>query len=470
VLVAGAIAALAATTGHRTAATHVATPATVGHGGPAYQLLGKVDASSDVVVFGCQTRPPSSASSSCYGPQQIWKAYGIDKLQAQGLNGAGRSVTIIDAYGDPNMQAAIDAFDATFGLPNTTVNVIHPDGPNSPTTLDNAFGWQVETDLDVEWAHAIAPGATINLVVAKSNNDADILSAQKYVADQALGDSVSQSFGENEACMGTVLDNKSSAAFAQMGARGQTVFASSGDDGAAQSTCDGDHLVLAVSSPATDPGVTAVGGTQLTAKSGTGAPNVDNGDYISETTWWEYNTFGGRTSSGGGVSTLIRVPKDQQGHSTPLANGMRLLPDVAYNAAIQGGVIVLVPCTLDTCGITGIGAFRVGGTSAGSPQWAGLRSARCAEGRREDGHRPDQPAAVPARHGLVVVDVLPRRHDRQQHRSGRLHGQRDRGHRLQRRHGLGRRDGPRLAEGGHPHPGTRRDARQRPAALGRSST
>ena len=87
-------------------------------------------------------------------------------------------MTIIDAYGDPDIQAAVDTFDATSGVPNTTVNVINPDKPRTrPRHSTNAFGWQVETELDVEWAHAIAPGATINLVVAKSNDDADIFSA-----------------------------------------------------------------------------------------------------------------------------------------------------------------------------------------------------------------------------------------------------------------------------------------------------
>jgi subtilase family serine protease len=271
------------------------------------------------------------------------------------------------------------------------VNVVYPDGPPAATDPGNAFGWQIETDLDVEWAHAIAPGATINLVVAKSNQDADIFSAQKYVADHALGDSVSQSFGENEACLGTVLTNKTSAAFAQMGARGQTVFASSGDDGAAQSTCDGDHLVLAVSSPANDPGVTAVGGTSLVAQPGTGSPNVDHGDYISESVWNEYALFGSRTASGGGVSTLVKMPKYQQGVGGSLASGKRLLPDVAYNAAIQGGVIVAAFCPAFVCGADVNTFFRVGGTSAGSPQWAGLAALAAQAAGQQSGIGPINP-------------------------------------------------------------------------------
>src|SRR5712671_2611185 len=86
VVVAAAVAALSASTGHtNTGALHVATPATMGPGGPAYQQIGQPEATGNNVAFGCQTRLPSAfPASSCYGPQQIWKAYGIDGLQAQG--------------------------------------------------------------------------------------------------------------------------------------------------------------------------------------------------------------------------------------------------------------------------------------------------------------------------------------------------------------------------------------------------
>ncbi len=66
-------------------------------------------------------------------------------------------------------------------------------------------GWAEEISLDVEWAHAIAPGANIVLDLAKSNEDADILSATKYAVDHNLGDVISQSFGENESCVDSAL-------------------------------------------------------------------------------------------------------------------------------------------------------------------------------------------------------------------------------------------------------------------------
>lgn len=351
------------------------TPAVIA-GGPQFKAVGLPDTTGTHVSFNCQTRLPSAfPSSSCYGPQQIWKAYGFDQVFAGGHNGTGRSITIIDAYGDSNIQNSVNTMAAVFGIPSTAVNVIAPYGVDA-TSPDNAFGWQIETDLDVEWAHAIAPGATINLVVAKSNDDADILAATQYVDSHNLGDVISQSYGENEACMTPALLTAQAATFAHMtNVNHQTLLASAGDDGAAQSTCDGTRLVLATSSPATDANVTAVGGTSLTAQPGTRTPNVDNGDYIGETVWNEYAWFGDRTSTGGGGSAFVARPSYQSVINGNVKNdGMRWVPDVAYNAAIQGGVIVAARCPAGVCdpNVAVNTFFRVGGTSAGSPQWAGL--------------------------------------------------------------------------------------------------
>jgi subtilase family serine protease len=362
-----AVSALAATTGHRSASRHVVTPAVHAGGGPQYQALGAPDLKAQAVRFGCQTRLPSSfPASSCYGPQQIWKAYGFDQVFATGNYGAGASITIIDAYGDPLVQQGVDEMAAAFGIPSTQVNVIYPDGP-APVDV----GWAVETDLDVQWAHAVAPAATINLVVAKSNFDDDILSATKYVADHHIGDVISQSFGENESCVDPALAAQQTAIFKRMAAQGQTLIASAGDDGAAQLACDGSKLVKAASSPAVDPNVTAVGGTSLVAQPATRDAALhtltEGGAYVGETVWNEYALFGDRTSTGGGASVLYKQPAYQtliDGNNKN--DGMRWIPDVAYNAAIQGGVIVGIP-------LLGANAFfRVGGTSAGSPQWAGL--------------------------------------------------------------------------------------------------
>ena len=138
-------------------------------------------------------------------------------------------------------------------------------------------GWSSEISLDVEWAHAVAPGAAITLVLAKSNEDADILSATKYAVDHNLGEVISQSFGEGETCMDPNLLKQQHAVFQAANAKGITLIASSGDQGSAQPTCDGSSFFLSASSPASDPLVLGVGGTQLAA-----TPVVISGGTITD--------------------------------------------------------------------------------------------------------------------------------------------------------------------------------------------
>jgi subtilase family serine protease len=299
------------------------------------------------VKFACQAR----TTRRCFGPDQIRAAYGVQTLLNHGITGAGRTIVIIDAYGSSTIAADLANFDTTWGIPASTLHVIAPYGID-PTDPNNAFGWAVETSLDVEWAHVIAPGATINLVLAKSNADADILAATAYALDHNLGDVVSQSFGEAEQCMDPALLDRQHKLFKRFADRGVTLFAASGDSGSAQPTCDGSAYFKAASTPASDPLVTAVGGTKLTA-------DLTSGAYGSETTWNETVALGSAAAGGGGLSVVFKRPGFQDG----VVDGrMRGLPDISYNAAVDGGVITLV----------GPLVFRVGGTSAGSPQWAGL--------------------------------------------------------------------------------------------------
>ena len=94
----------------------------------------------------------------------------------------------------------------------------------------------------MESAHAVAPAAKIDLVIAKSDQDPDILSALQYVVSHHLGSVLSQSYGEAESCEAPSIVQADHALFAAAEAQGVTVFASSGDDGAAQPTCDGSSL------------------------------------------------------------------------------------------------------------------------------------------------------------------------------------------------------------------------------------
>ena len=249
---------------------------------------------------------------------------------------------IIDAYGSPFIREDLALFDEAFELPAPPSFDIVPMPGLQPfdDTDENQVGWSAETSLDVEWAHAVAPGAKIVLVVAKTNDDADILAATQYALDNKLGDVLSQSYGEAEQCVAPDIAKKQHQIFDAMVAQGWTLFASSGDDGSDQPGCgENDPPFQAASSPASDPDVTSVGGTQLDA-----TPvqlNADNtaivdpgGKYIKETTWNEPGIGAG----GGGFSVLFKRPDFQ----APVVNDSksRALPDVAYNAAVDGGVII----------------------------------------------------------------------------------------------------------------------------------
>ncbi len=329
------------------------------------------------VHFGCQSRPiDGSLGPRCYQPAQIQNAYGYSGLLSSGVNGSGRTILIIDAYSNPYVAGDLAIQDSTFGLPAPpSYTAIAPQGvPAFDPTDPNQVGWAEEITLDVLWAHAMAPAASIVLVEAASNQDADILAATKYAIDNNLGDVISQSFGEAETCVDPGLLAQEHALFQQAVDKGMTLFASSGDSGASQFNCAGTSAILSASSPASDPNVTGVGGTTLNASD-------PAGNYIGETAWTE-QLFGCNppalapadiNCSGGGFSTIYGRPSWQR--SQVKGGTGRGVPDVSYNAGVNGGV-------LTHCGICnllfGISPtdphtfFIFGGTSAGSPQWAAL--------------------------------------------------------------------------------------------------
>lgn len=347
--VVGATAVSGMATTAAVATSGVMTPA-IG-ASPDYKVAGHVSGNPADTIFSCEQTVPAQ----CYGPNQIRAAYGVDKLAKLGLNGAGKTIVIIDAFQSPTISSDLTTFDSVFGLPDPTLNIIAPDGltPFDQTNADQT-GWAGEITLDVEYSHAIAPAAKIDLVLAKSDNDADILSAQKFVIDHNLGDTLSQSFGEAEQCQDAAITAQGHKLFAKAANEGMTVFASAGDDGAAQPTCDGTSEMKAASTPASDPEVTGVGGTILDADGTTGA-------YHNEVVWNEpdFNAAGG-----GGFSTLYKTPDFQRGQHI----ASRGVPDISYNAAIIGGVLAV----WSTSGQGADLVFQFGGTSAGSPQWAGL--------------------------------------------------------------------------------------------------
>jgi subtilase family serine protease len=308
--------------------------------------------------FACQS---ASSPMRCFSPQQIRTAYNINPLLQQGITGAGRTIVIVDAFQSPTIRQDLQLFDRIFGLPDPVLTIIAPDGltPFNPKDA-NHVTWASEITLDVEWAHAIAPGAKITLILAKGNMDRDILSATRFAVETNQGDVISQSFGEGEACSATSLLALHQI-FQEATAKNITLLAASGDTGSAQAgqakpvSC-GNNLpyFLSASTPASDPLVTSVGGTHLNA-------DADTGQYISEMAW--NNTYG---ASGGGFSSVFQRPIYQ---TSIVKNEQRGLPDVALNADPTSGVLVIFSSyAVDAKPMT----YTFGGTSAGSPQWAGI--------------------------------------------------------------------------------------------------
>jgi subtilase family serine protease len=342
------------------------------------ELSGPQRQSAGSNVFDCQSAPiDGTEGPRCYQPSQIQQAYGYSGLLSSGVDGRGKTIVIVDAYSSPSIVSDLKDFDRDMGLPDTTFTITSVGNvPAFDINDGNQVGWAEEISLDVQWAHAMAPRAAIDLVEAASNRDADILAATKYAIDHKLGDVISQSFGEAESCVDPALLRQENALFAKATKEGMTLFASSGDSGASQPSCDGSSAILAASSPASDPNVTGVGGTTLNADGVTGS-------YIGETAWTEplfgcnfpAVDFNDINCSGGGFSTAYARPAWQK----PLVKGGgphagRGVPDVSYDAGVNGGVLTHIGFLLT---LFGFGQddplyFIFGGTSAGTPQWAGL--------------------------------------------------------------------------------------------------
>src|SRR5437762_7458368 len=259
-------------------------------------------------------------------PGQVRHAYGFDQA---GFDGSGQTIAIVDAYYDRHIASDLQTFDKAYNLPATPLTQAVAQGAYSA----DATGWSVETALDVEWAHAIAPKANILLVEAHSSSIGDLMSAVDYARNQPGVTAVSMSWGIDEATLGRAAESFYDSYFTTpAGHAGITFVAASGDSGAASGP----------EWPAISPNVLSVGGTRLTT---TGS----SGDYTSESAW---------SGSGGGVSAYESAPSYQ---SSVQSTGKRTSPDVAYDADPQSGYIVYSR-----------GWYSVGGTSAGAPQWAGL--------------------------------------------------------------------------------------------------
>lgn len=273
----------------------------------------------------------AATSPTGLSPATIKSAY---SFSTSSTAGAGTTVAIVDAYNDPNAESDLGVFSSQFGLPAcTTANgcfskVNQTGGTKYPKTDS---GWALEISLDVQWAHAIAPGAKILLVEASSNSFTNLLAAEDYAKTHAQY--VSNSWGGSEFSGESSYDSH----FVRSGV---SFFVSAGDSG------------LPAQYPSSSPNVISVGGTTLT---------ISGGTFVSETGW---------SSGGGGCSTYETATSAQSSFSQygqVSCAGKRATPDVSMDADPASGVSVY-----DSTRYQGQqGWFTVGGTSVGSPIWAG---------------------------------------------------------------------------------------------------
>ena len=375
------------------------------------------------------TTPPSEAACfaagrRCFTPAAMQNSYNVPPLYAAGFKGKGKTIAVIDSFGSATIANDLNVFSTVFGLPHLcgeagvtctpgmptfTILQIQGSPPPNPPPPNNGTGqeshnlWALEVSLDVEWAHAIAPEANIILVTTPTaeilgvQGFSQMMNAVQYVVDHHLADVISMSLAAGEGTfsgMASLLPLRQALIDAQT--NHVTVLAASGDGGTSNALkvpTKTPNLIPypSVEWPASDPLVTAVGGTYLCTDPVTGSV-VDSVDPPSQCQAHPGVREVGWIDSGGGYSILFPRPAFQNtlppgstyvgssvGAPGPNSN-MRGVPDIAFQASARTGTLVYMTEPATTSSGTGcgganpcsIGWYVVGGTSCSAPQWAGL--------------------------------------------------------------------------------------------------
>ena len=289
---------------------------------------------------------------ACYQPDQIRAAYQLPALYARGITGAGETIVVVDSFGSPTIRADLATFDNEFDYPAPpTFSIITPAGqvPAFDPNNSNMVSWAEETTLDVEYAHALAPGASILLAeTPTSENEGtsgfpQIVTAEEYVIDHGLGAVISQSFSATEETFASYAQiGPLRAAYLDADSHHVTVLAASGDEGATDYTANGsDFYTHRVTSwPDSDPLVTGVGGTQL-LESGAAYTSVAWNDTYNTASdeYWGGTADPGPLASGGGTSEYFARPSYQNGVKA-VTGASRGVPDIAMSGACNGAVNV----------------------------------------------------------------------------------------------------------------------------------
>jgi subtilase family serine protease len=318
---------------------------------------------------------------ACYTAAQVRRAFDLPPLYRRGITGKGETIVVVDSFGSPTVRRDLAAFDRASGLPAPpALTIIEPAGRVARYRADSSReGWAGETDLDVEYAHAIAPGARILLVETPTAEDEGttgfpaIVKAEEYVISQHLGAVISQSFSATEESFARPqrllrLRGAYKLAFRM----GVTVLAASGDSGAADLQYNGTTYFLhpVTSWPDSDPLVTAVGGIQLhlnAAGRDVARPTVWNDSFSRQTL--EYITGSSADSplaGGGGRSVIFGRPVYQDSVAN-VVGSRRGVPDISMSGACDGAADMYQSFPGQPAGW-----YPACGTSEATPEFAGM--------------------------------------------------------------------------------------------------
>ena len=345
-------------------------------------------------------RPKPRYTSSITGnhfvaPGDFATVYNLQPLYSSGIDGTGQSIAVVGQTGQTGqmdfttnppsaayVQASdMEAFQAASGLPIKDPTFIS-DGFNPQASS----GDEQESALDLEWAGAVARGATIIYV-----NSPDAFTSAQYAVDNNVAPIISLTYGlcEDASKQGLPLSqvNSMNAVFQQANVQGITVVVASGDVGAADCEFSNSPTIasngLGVDFPASSPYVTGMGGTEFNEGTGTywSASNGTNSgsalSYIPEMVWNDTanpdNTGAFISATGGGVSVIFAKPSWQQGAGVP-NDGFRDVPDVSLDASNFHDGYLMCDDGWCTNGYRNSATFFdvIGGTSAGAPTFAGI--------------------------------------------------------------------------------------------------
>jgi subtilase family serine protease len=340
-----------------------------------------------------------------FEPEAMQTAYGLKPVYQSGLDGSGQTVVIVDAFGSPTAADDIAEFSSTFSLPAANFAKFDPQGPP-----DYDSGWAGETTLDIEWAHAMAPGAKIVLLEAIDNFDNNLMGAIQYSLDNSLGNVISNSYGSDEADD----DSQDMQAWddlnANAAALGVSVNFSTGDDG----DFARDVGVATVSVPSNSPHATAVGGVSvflnadysIQFQTGWGTTltqiaeppdSIPDNPPICFATGQPGQCF--YYGAGGGESQFFPKPSYQ----SSLPGTGRQQPDVSLTADPYTGVTII--WSYDDPGNFSVGV--IGGTSASCPMFSGVWALVNQKSQQKNGHSAG--LAAPYMYTLpkgAVLDVI----------------------------------------------------------------